>query len=257
MDRQDFADAIVTFATYRDHALIERLRAGNVADISNESLYPKTRVGRRRYATTERQAVENLEGGAAALYILIVAKRCGEDEALKLANEIVRINDPAGVTIYLQNSDDDPTMINVHIQDEIASEWVDAHGSLEGSTWEQADGPEFQYDSFYWRPGIIEELHKKGFDLDMSEYGEPDERDVKIAEHSGECGECEYDWHEAEKHMIATGLLPKSFRLHSSDGRFFGRYEGFTANEALDAAKASEWNKHRDFDGVTAEECEP
>ena len=50
---------------------------------------------------------------------------------------------------------------------------------------------------------MIEELQKEGFRFDFSNFIEPDERDLEIARHASECGECEYDWRAASEHLEA------------------------------------------------------
>jgi hypothetical protein len=140
---------------------------------------------------------------AFAGYFQLVKRHLGESEAIRLSDEWARINDPAGVEIIVQNSDVDPTRINFHVSDPIANEWAEKHGSLDGGTWECADGPEFIYDSTYWHPGIFDELRKEGYVFDFSEYGEPDEHDLEVARHASECTECQYDWHAGEEHLKA------------------------------------------------------
>lgn len=109
--------------------------------------------------------------------------------------------DPALYAIRLSNSDDDPTQIIAIVEGDYADKWADHHGSLDGGTWESADGPTFVYDILYWRPGLFEELEADGYKFDHSEYSEPDEHDLAVARHASECEKCSHDWHKAEKHM--------------------------------------------------------
>lgn len=104
-------------------------------------------------------------------------------------------------TVKLENSDDDPTQVNAYVHGPYADEWCDAVGALTGSSWECADGPEFCYDSFLWEPGLVEGLRKEGFDLDLSEYSDPDSEELLIARHASECKACEYDYRRAETHL--------------------------------------------------------
>lgn len=104
-------------------------------------------------------------------------------------------------TIVVENTDDDPTQLMVHVSGEYAAQWAEYHGSLAGGTWEKADGPDFVYDIICWAPNLIEQVTAEGFDLDLSQYSDPDPRDLAIAEHATTCEECSYDWHRAEKHM--------------------------------------------------------
>lgn len=119
--------------------------------------------------------------------------------AIGLADAYARVHDPAGVTIHVENSDDDPTRVEFHVQDPIANAWADRHGALDGGTWETADGEDFVYDGTYWREDLFDELRKEGFDFDFSSYGEPDERDLAIAAHAADCDVCQGDWHRAEE----------------------------------------------------------
>lgn len=199
MDRVAFADAIVTFASYRKHALIDRLRKGNVHKLTNESCY---RRSLERYATTERDALRNLEPDSALLYLAIVAKHCGESEAIKLANDLRRIASIDGVTIQLETSDYDPSQTTAHIHDELATEWCDYHGALDGGTWEECDGPEFCYDILQWYPGQIQALQKEGYHFDFSQYSEPSEEEIEILKHAATCIDCDCDYSKSEEHVL-------------------------------------------------------
>ena len=108
---------------------------------------------------------------------------------------------PALYTIKLSNLDDDPTQILAAVQGEFAKQWSEFHGALAGGTWECADGPTFLYDILSFEPGLVDKIEAEGFDLDLSEYSDPDERDITIAAHAAECESCAYDWHRAEKHL--------------------------------------------------------
>ena len=121
--------------------------------------------------------------------------------AVGLADAYARAHDPAGVTVHVENSDDDPTRVEFHAQDRVANAWAERHGALDGGTWETSDGEDFVYDSTYWHAGLFDDLRKKGFNFDFSSYGEPDERDLAIAKHASECDVCEYDFRKAEEHF--------------------------------------------------------
>jgi hypothetical protein len=124
-----------------------------------------------------------------------------DDSAITRADRYARVHDPAGVTIVVESSDDDPTLVTFHIADPIANAWADRHGSLDGGTWETSDGEDFVYDTTYWHEGLFEEIKKEGFDLDFSSYGEPDERDLAIVAHAADCEACQGDFSNAEKHF--------------------------------------------------------
>jgi hypothetical protein len=143
-----------------------------------------------------------LEDSAREHYFALVAKRDGQKQADELRANYERIGDPAGVEIQIHSSEDDPYQVTFIIQDEIADAWADAHGSLDGGTWECADGPGFVYDHGFWTPTLFEELRKEGFNLDFSQwYGDPDENDERIARHAGECDECSGDFSRARDHV--------------------------------------------------------
>jgi len=110
--------------------------------------------------------------------------------------------------IKLSNSDDDPTQIVAVVEGEYADKWAEYHGSLDGGTWDRADGPRFVYDLLYWRRGLLEQLKGEGYVFDESEYCEPEESDLAIAKHATECAECSGDWHKAERHMQVLGMTP-------------------------------------------------
>jgi hypothetical protein len=145
--------------------------------------------------------LDNLESEALAGYFELVCRYLGKEAAETAIDEWRRINSVDGVEIVVVSSDDDPTRVDFHIQDPLAHEWAERHGSLDGGTWESCDGPEFVYDSTYWHPKLFEELQAEGFDFDFSQYSEPDEHDLEVSEHAGNCDECEYDWHKADEHL--------------------------------------------------------
>jgi len=187
-------DAYVAFAVLqKDAELTARLRKGQAWD--------RTEANHRVYGS-EWDYLGGLEEDSRDAYFSLISKRLGAEEGADLADKWRRIHDVAGVTIRVENSDDDPTIVEFIIQDEIADAWADAHGSLAGGTWECVDGPEFVYDITYWHPRLFEELEKEGYDLDFSNYSEPDERDIAIANHLGECHECQQsgDWESYSKH---------------------------------------------------------
>jgi len=104
-------------------------------------------------------------------------------------------------TVKLSNSADDPTQIFAIVEGTYADQWADYHGSLDGGTWECADGPTFVYDILSWRPGLFDELEGEGYSFDYSEFSGPDDNDLAIARHAAECDACSYDWQKAEKHL--------------------------------------------------------
>jgi hypothetical protein len=190
--REPFADAIVAYASHRSVDLKKRLHGSRVSHLSQSTLYSNR---------TEWEALRYLSDDAREVYFAIVAQREGSKEAEELRANYERIDRKDGVTIVLETSDDDPFQITAHMQDPIADAWADAHGSLDGGTWECCDGPDFVYDILYWRPGLIEELQAEGYNFDCSQLYEPGEEETAIARHSGECDECQGDYRQAEEHV--------------------------------------------------------
>lgn len=178
-----------------------------------------------RYGSSFFDDIDRLESLQAVACFFLVLHSRAPSVAVQLAEDYSRVNDPAGVTIVLENSDDDPTMINAHISDPLAHAWVEKHGSFEGSTWEECDGPDFQYDTWTWHRDLIEDLRKDGLNLDLSQYSDPDERDIAIAAHAAECEDCQWNWHAAEEHYDA--LYPTWEVRERETGRvlFMGREE--------------------------------
>jgi hypothetical protein len=101
--------------------------------------------------------------------------------------------------IHISPTSDDPTQFFATVTGPYADQWADFHGSLDGGTWERVDGPTHVYDILLWRPGLFDELMADGYIFDLSEYSEPDENDLAIAQHAADCEACSYDWHKAEK----------------------------------------------------------
>lgn len=197
LPREVFADAIVAYAAQRSPDLKARLhpagsRGTRVLHLAETSLYGYK---------SEWEELRYLSDDAREVYFSLVAQREGAKEAEELRANYERIDRPDGVTIVLETSDYDPFQITAHIQDPIADAWADAHGSLDGGTWECCDGPDFVYDILYWRPGLIEELQAEGFDLDCSQLYEPGEEETAIATHAGECDACQGDYRQAEEHV--------------------------------------------------------
>ena len=120
-------------------------------------------------------------------YFGLVDKRLGRAFANSALEDFAKVGWPWGVTVYVQGSDDDPFRVNFHVSDPIASDWADANGSLDGGTWETVDGPDFVYDTGQWSPDLWDRLRKEGFDLDFSEWSDPDEDDLAAARHARNC----------------------------------------------------------------------
>ncbi len=200
-DRLAIVDAYVTFANaYKDKALTDRLHGSRACKASNASLYS--------YRESVWEAIDSLDEEYRPDFYALVAKRKGAAVATQLEADYARIQDPAGVVIHLETSDDDPTRCTAHIHDVIADAWCNAHGSLDGGTWECCDGPEFCYDILNWHPGQIEALQAQGYRFDFSAYSEPNEHDIAVMSHASECEDCQWDYRKGEKHLADTEARP-------------------------------------------------
>jgi hypothetical protein len=189
-------DAYMAFAVlHDDEAIMARIEKGR-CDTFDASAH---RHG------SHWDYLERLEDDSRDAYFSLVSKRLGAESGGEERDNWKRIHDVAGVTIHVENSGDDPTMVCFHIQDPIADAWADAHGSLDGGTWE-SDGSDFAYDLTYWHPDLFAGLKKEGFDLDFSSYSEPDEHDLDVAKHASRCEQCQGNgnWEDYEKHFEAT-----------------------------------------------------
>lgn len=195
-DRQAVADALITFASHNDtKGMRERIltKCNRTRDLSSIGLHPNHE--------TQWEAIDSLDEAAREHYFELLRRELGE-EGQEIVDNYLRIQDVAGVEIKVSSRDHDPFEVHFEISDVIADAWADAHGSLCGGTWETAGGTDFVYDIGMWHPGLWDELKKEGYNLDFSEWSDPDEDDLAIANHLGECPECEgKDFAAAKKHV--------------------------------------------------------
>lgn len=190
-NRVAIVDAYIAYArTHEDKQLLERLRKGNAANISDLSLH--------FYRDTVWDVIRELDETSRDAYWALLARL---DQESTIRADFARIDRVDGVTIHLETSDDDPFRITAHIHDPIASAWCDAHGALAGGTWEESDGPEFCYDILTWHPNLISELLAEGYDLDLSLCSDPDEEERAVMMHAWECDACQYDYSQAVDHL--------------------------------------------------------
>lgn len=108
-------------------------------------------------------------------------------------------------TVKVDSSDDDPFSINLYVQGPYAEEWADSVGAVGGSSWESCDGPTFVHDHDIWYPGIIEEWEAEGWDLDLSDYSEPDDNEIAVGRHMSDCEDCRdhRDFEKGKEHYEA------------------------------------------------------
>jgi hypothetical protein len=120
--------------------------------------------------------LENLDENAIDILIDMVRAKHGDDRAEDVRRECRP--EKADITFRLENSDDDPTTINLHAYYDHAKVWADWDQTIDGSSWE-CDGSDFIYNILYWRPGLIDELKAEGYSLDQSVYCEPTEEEAR------------------------------------------------------------------------------
>ncbi len=155
-------------------------------------------AGLKYQPARSEERFEGLSENAQAIFSALVLTHQGEDAAEQVRREYQpEIGD---ATVKLVTSEEDPTRISVDVFYEFAEQWADAVGSTEGSTWESTGDRGFVYDIWQWRPGIIADLVKEGFKLDLSEYSEPSEDEIATAIHAHECEACQYEYRKAEQH---------------------------------------------------------
>lgn len=201
--REDVADAIVTYASqHKTSALYQRVaKSERVLKLANASLH-------NWGDNSVWQAIDALEESARPHYFALVAKLDGDAAAEELRTNYGRISDPAGVTVHVSNCGDDPFYVMFEIHDEIADAWADANGSLDGGTWECPDGDtSFVYDMGLWYPGLFDKLKAEGYKLDLSAWDDPDEDDLAVAKHWGECPKCDgQDFARAKEHLASLSV---------------------------------------------------
>jgi hypothetical protein len=142
--------------------------------------------------------VERINENAQDILLELVARKKGEYTMEDLRRQIRP--ETGDVTLKLENSDDDPTFVNVYVNAAYARIWAGNEQTTQGSTWE-CDGDTFAYNSWAWHPEMLDELLADGYELDLSEYSEPDEDDIRAAQHAAECAACAYDHRKARKHI--------------------------------------------------------
>lgn len=114
--------------------------------------------------------IASLEDSALVCYFAMLAKRAGVDAAITLADQWDRATRKSGVTIQVEQSDDDPYQISFTVRGDVADAWCDNHGALDGGTWEHA-GDDLYYDHGQWAPTLLSDLRAEGFDIDTGHMG--------------------------------------------------------------------------------------
>lgn len=217
-DRRSIINAHALYALYRGIRVRDSIppRAWSLCDVRDP--YSHSRRGPRGSRGAVIDALDSLEfEDVVCFFALIHTKLAGV--AATLADDYSRAHAVDGVKIHIDNEGDDPCMITFIIRDPIADAWANRHGSLAGGTWECPDGDEtFVYDTTVWHPKLIEELQAEGFDLDQSDYVEPDEDDILASEHA--CSGCEICGSSVEKareHLVDAEPLEQVAHLALND----------------------------------------
>ena len=183
-NRQAIIDAYVTFAYVNAGekdplvALAWRARVEKVRELSDL----------RPAHMSQFEAIEALDDDTREHYFALLALRLGgEDPAAKIRDAWERKDKIDGVTVHVSNTGDcGPCYVDFTVRDDIASAWADGNSDIAGDSWETADD-DMVYASTFWHETLIEDLQKEGYDLDLSEYSEPDETDLKADEHRRWC----------------------------------------------------------------------
>ncbi len=167
--------------------------------------------------------LDRLDLESVVAFFLLYAARDNAKSTAELCSELAdryaRAHDPGGVEIMLDNHDDDPCMITLMVRDAIASAWADRHGSLVGGTLEEADGEDCVYDTTIWYPKLIDELLEKGLNLDLSDYADPEENEIRASAHAAcdECPICRGSYERALEHFGNQPPLAQEAHLALTD----------------------------------------
>lgn len=86
--------------------------------------------------------------------------------------------------ISLSLSDDDDGSVTVYCEDQ---EQAKHDQSIAGSCWEYPKDMNVAYASILARPGLVAELTREGYDVDDSEYSDPDGEDLAYWSYRAEC----------------------------------------------------------------------
>ena len=78
-------------------------------------------------------------------------------------------------TVYLDNLDDREGAVMAEVHGQGALRWAKEDQSIAGASWEGADGDDFAYAMPTDHPGLVEELEKEGYRLNLDAYSPPEE----------------------------------------------------------------------------------
>jgi hypothetical protein len=187
-NRMAIVEAYCAFADLNDgtDALTQVAWQARVAKVRDLYSIRTLARGDAENPTDAIESLGSLDEASRDAYVALSARLLGEpddrdDETI--AQAYVRANRKDGVEVHVSNNGDDPFQVDFTINDPVADAWANAHGSLGGGTWEGTGDPGFVYDSTCWHEDLVEDLQREGFDLDLSEYGEPDADDLRVMDH--------------------------------------------------------------------------
>jgi hypothetical protein len=205
-NREDVVDAIFVYASQHPSSDLRARaeKADRARKLSSHGLYS--------HGSSVWEAIDSLEETARPHYFALVEKLEGKPAADELRSNYDRIQKVNGVEIKVTNDGDDPFSVMFEIHDVIADAWADAHGSLCGGTWECPDkDTSFVYDMGSWHATLFDELMAEGYDLDFSEWSDPEEEDHAIVKHWMECPKCKgTDFGQSKKHVEELAAKAKA-----------------------------------------------
>jgi hypothetical protein len=153
--------------------------------------------------TSQHEAIDELDEKDRPHYFALLAAKLGIAEAEKIENDYTRAHKTDGVTVVVSTNEEDPFRIDFYVSDPIACQWADHDQTIAGASWEGTGDEGLAYASTYWHGDLIAELEKEGYDLNLSQYCEPSEEDLRIADHQHSCEACEHrgEFRHAAKHV--------------------------------------------------------
>jgi hypothetical protein len=80
-------------------------------------------------------------------------------------------------TVYLDNLEDRDGCVMATVSGPGALKWAKEDQTIAGERWESADGDDFAYAMPADHPGLVAELEKEGYTLNLDEYSPPEQSD--------------------------------------------------------------------------------
>jgi hypothetical protein len=189
--RQAIIDAYVTFAY---------LHAGEASSIEGVAWRARVEGLRSRgnvylacwKGRSQFEAIDDLDEDSRPHYFALLKRLLSDGEGEQIREDFERSREKNGVKINVNNNDDDPTLVEFRVLDRIACMWAERDQTIAGDSWgAEGDGEDsYAYASTYWHPKLFADLKAEGYDLDLGAYSEPNENDLRVAEHRYECEDC-------------------------------------------------------------------